>query len=400
VETLEQGGHLFPGIWRHLLPEEFTWQTPPREHRATCDDCYLVTLGDFAADCQCCTYSPQIPNFLVGLALKDPRSRDAMMRQIEAGGALPRELVNAPGRFRRALALHEYGRFGRDTEATCRFYDRRTTQCRIYPYRNSVCSTFICAHDHGEDGEYYWERLQQLVGHLEQAVAQWAMGQAGYEHDRYIERLNALADRVESCTDPATETWSAEARRWLWGDRAGREVEFFVRCADVVLERREDLYSIACATRVRQAIVFEQAVADWMPAELRRQVPTVADDEYAAEPIPSLFYKLQLATRALWKLPFGEAPVALAPGLVVECNPGDDPVAQANASLTHVVRVGDERIFLSSVEAAALRLFEQPRILDERLLARPEITALPEPREVLAAWLRRAVLETKSCAPA
>ena len=163
METLEQGGHLFPGIWRHLLPEEFTWQTPPREHRATCDDCYLVTLGDFAADCQCCTYSPQIPNFLVGLALKDPRSRDAMMRQIEAGGALPRELVNAPGRFRRALALHEYGRFGRDTEATCRFYDRRTTQCRIYPYRNSVCSTFICAHDHGEDGEYYWERLQQLV---------------------------------------------------------------------------------------------------------------------------------------------------------------------------------------------------------------------------------------------
>jgi Fe-S-cluster containining protein len=394
MPTLELGGHRFPGIWRHLLPEEFGWQTPPREHRATCEDCYLVTLGDFAAECQCCTYSPQIPNFLVGLALKDPRSRDAMMRQIEAGATLPREMVNSPGRFRSFLALHEAGRYGRDTTATCPFFDVGTTDCQIYLHRNSVCSTFICAHDHGEDGEFYWERLQQLVGHLEQSVAQWAMGQAGYEHDRYVERLNALADRVESCTDPSTANWSAEALRWMWGDRAGGEVEFFVRCADVVLERREELYSIACETRLRQAIVFERAVADWIPAELQHQVPTVADDEYAAEPISSLFYKLQLATRSLWKLPFGEAPVSLASGVAVERNARDDAVARANSSLSHVAIVGDVRLFLSSVEAAALRVFEQPQTIDERLLARPELTALPEPREVLAAWLRRAVLET------
>ncbi len=395
MKTLELGGHLFPGIWRHLLPEEFRWQTPPREHRSTCADCYMVTVGDFAAACQCCTYSPQIPNFLIGMALKDPASRDTMMRRIEAGGALPREMVNAPVRFRRFLALHEEGRFGRDVSAACPFFDLETTDCRIYPYRNSVCSTFICAHDHGEDGEYYWERLQQLVGHLEQAVAQWAMGEMGYDHDEYVRRLDALADRVELCSDPESGDWSPVALDALWGERRGREIEFFVGCADAVLANREDLVEIAGSTRIRQAIVFERAVKAWIPEELQHQVPTIADDEYGAEPIPSLTYKLQLATRTLWQLPFGEAPVALAEGVEILENPGDDPVARANRTRSHVASVGGERVFFHPIEAAALRLFEEAQPVDERLLDRPEITALPHPRETLAAWLRRGLLVSR-----
>lgn len=396
MDTLDLGGHRFPGIWRALLPEDFAWMTPPREQRATCEDCYLVTLGDFAAACQCCTYSPQIPNFLVGLALKDPQSRGPMMRQIENGGALPRELVNSPGRFRRSVVLHDRGQFGRDPTAVCPFYDAEITDCRIYPYRNSVCATFVCAHDHGEAGEHYWLRLQQLVGHLEQAVAQWAMERVGYPHDRYVERLDGLSGKVEVCTDPATEGWSDEARRALWGDRLGREVEFFVRCADVVLETREDLYSIACNTRIRQAIVFEQAVKDWMPPELQHQVPTVADDEFGAEPVPSLYYKLELATRSLWQLPFGEGPVALAGSALIEDNAGEDAAARANDAWSHVVRTGDERWFLFPPEAAALRVFETPQFIDGDLLDRPEIAALPEPRQVLAIWLRRGLLRAVS----
>ena len=392
LTMMDLGGHLFPAVWRDLLPEDFPYLTPPREHRATCDDCYMVALGEFAGDCQCCTHYPQVSNFMVGLALKDPRSRDPVRRQIAAGGALPGELVNAPGRFRRSLALYGQERFGRDPGAVCPFFDQRTTHCQIYPYRNSVCSTFICVHDHGRAGEDYWGRLQQLIGHLELAVAQWAMDRLGCEHDRYIDRLNALADRVEACTDPRTGTWSADVRQAMWGDHYGHEVEFFIRCADLVLENRDELYSIACNTRLRQAIVFEQAVKDWMPSEIRDRVPTIADDEYGAEPIPSLYYKLQLATRGLWQLPFGEVAVALAPEVVVEANPRDDPVSKVNGAKAHVVRLRDDLLFLDAEEAHALLVFEQPQCIDERLLERPEITALPQPRESLAVWLRRGVL--------
>ncbi len=392
MKMLDLGGHRFPGLWRDLLPEEFLWLTPPREQRATCHDCFMVALGDFDAGCQCCTYHPQVANFMVGLALKDPESREAMEQQIAAGGALPRELVGAPGRFRESIALHAADRYGRDPEAVCPFFDQRTTHCQIYPYRNSVCATFTCAHDHGEAGEYYWDRLQQLVGTAEQAVAQWAMEQLGFPHDAYVDGLNALADGVESCTDPATGTWSIGARRSLWGDHLGREVEFFVQCADLVLENRADLFSIARDTRLRQAVVLEQAIRDWIPAELQEQVPTIADDEYGAEPVSSLLYKLQLAARSLWQLPFGEAPVALAAGASIGENAGTDRLSEIHRDCSHVVRLGADRLFLHPPEARALGVFEQPQVLDEDLMERPEITALPRPRESLAAWLRRGFL--------
>jgi len=178
----------------------------------------------------------------------------------------------------------------------------------------------------------------------------------------------------------------------MWGDLRGREAEFFTRCADLVLDHRDELYSIACDTRLRQAIGFEQAVEEWIPADIRSFVPAIAQDEYGVEPIPSLNYKLQLATRSLWQLPFGEGPVALAPGVSITPNPLDDPVSMAHGAQPHMARLHKDRSFLDPREVQALRLFERPRCIDEHLLERPEITALPRPRESLAIWLRQELL--------
>lgn len=389
---LELGGHRFPGLWRDELPEDFPWLAPPRERLATCDDCHMVAVGEYAAGCQCCTYYPQIANYMVGLALKDPASREAMLEQIEAGGALPRELVGPPGRYRRSIALYARGRFGLERDAICPFFEDSTTHCRIYPYRNSVCSTFICTHDHGEAGEYYWERLQQLVANVEQAIAQWVMERNGIAHDDYIERLNGLADRIDTCTDPDTGLWPEDVRRELWGDKFGHEAEFFVACADLALEHRQLLYPIAGRMKLRHATAYERAVRDWMPEDIQDAVPAISEDEYGAEPIPSLYYKVQLAARSLWQLPFHEGPVALAPEAAIGDNPLDDDLARRSRERPFVVRLWKDRMFLQADEAAALRLFEEPRYVDEELFERSEIAGLPQPRESLAVWLRRGFL--------
>ena len=395
-ETFEMGGHRFPGLWPAELPEDFPWLTPPQEHVATCDACYMAAVGEYRADCQCCTYYPQIANYMVGLALKEPRSRDAVIEQIEAGGALPRELVGPPGRYQRSIALYARGQFGLEHDAICPFFDGETTHCHIYPYRNSVCSTFICSHDHGEAGEYYWERLQQLVGHVEQALSQFAMDRAGLPHDGYIEGMNGLAGRIADCTDPDTGLWPEAIRRQLWGDWFGREVEFFEACADVVLEHQALLYPIACRVKLRHAVEYEHAVRDWMPEDIRDSVPAVAEEEYAAEPIPSLYYKVQLASRTLWQLPFGGDPVVLAPDAAIVANPLDDENSRFHHTRPQLVKLWKDRLFLHDDEAAALRLFETPRYVDGELLERPEIDRLPQPRETLAVWLRRGFLVERS----
>lgn len=389
---LELGGHRFPGIWRDELPEDFPWLAPPRERLATCDDCVMVAIGEYAAGCQCCTYYPQIANYMVGMALKDPASREAMLGQIEAGGALPRELLGPPGRYRLSIAMYARDRFGLERGAICPFFVDATTLCCIYPYRNSVCSTFVCSHDHGEAGEYYWDRLQQLMGHVEQAISQWVMDRVGISHDSYIEGLNGLAERIETCTDPDTGLWPEDVRRELWGDWFGREAEFFVACADLALEHRELLYPIAGRIKLRHAVAYECAVRDWMSDDIQDSVPAIAEDEYAAEPIPSLYYKVQLASRSLWQLPFGEGPVALAAEATLDDNPRDDDLSRRLDDRPFVVRLWKDRVFLDATEATALRLFREPLHVDEQLLERPEITALCEPRETLAIWLQRGVL--------
>ena len=390
-KTLEIGDHGFPGLWATLLPEDFQWMTPPRERRATCADCFRVALGEYHQTTQCCTYYPQLSNFVVGLALRDPACREQVQRQIPIGG-LPLELTGSPERYRLSIATYHRDRFGKDPGAICPYLHRETHQCRMYPYRNSVCSTFFCVNDHDLAGAEFWERLQELVAHLEVALAQWAMDRLGFGHAFYVTRLDSLADRISACTDPATGGWSQEVRELLWGEYFGREVEFYRRCADLVMEHHADLHAIARDTPVRHAMEFERAIRQWMPEEIRGDVPPVPEGEGGGEPIPSLWYKLQLAHRNLWQLPFGETPVVLAAGADLQPNPRDDLEAQLDEDKEFVVRLEKARVFLTADQARALRLFETPQLLDERLLERPEITALDDPREFLAVFMRRSVL--------
>jgi len=304
-------------------------------------------------------------------------------------------MLNAPGRFLGRVRLLSDGRFGRDTSAVCPFFDPQTTHCRVYAYRNSVCSTFTCAYDHGRAGEVYWERLQQLVGHVELAISQWAMERLGYDPVLYTQRLNSLGDDIGACADPETGNWTEAARRVMWGEYLGREEDFLVACGAVVEAAKDRLYEIACEAKLREAVDFEEGLRDWIPVEIRKHVREITD-ENAVESIPSLNYKLQLATRTLWQLPFGEGRVALAEGADVEADGGEEDPAPLGPEYTHVVRVGDVRIHLRANEARALELFEQPRHIDGDLLEDPRIDALPAPRETLAIWLRRGVLVLES----
>ncbi len=389
--TLEVGGHHFPGLWATLLPEEFAWLIPPRERRATCAECYEVAIGEYHPATACCTYLPQLSNYTVGLALMDPDARDVIRPQIALYG-LPPQLAGSPARYRWSITTYHHDRFGKDPEGICPFLDRDAPQCRIYPYRNSVCSTFFCVHDHGNAGAEFWERLQQLAAHLEVALGQWAMDQLGFGHDFYLARLDALADHVEACTDPETGGWSAFAREQLWGEYLGREEEFYLRCAEQVIEHRDELFERASETPVRHAMAFERAVRAWMPAEVRGDIPPLPEGEGASEPIPSLWYKVQLAQRNLWRLPFGEAAVRFSADAMLAPNRRDDLVSQVDGDRDFVVVLRKIRWFVTAAEAAALRRFDEPQVFGEALLEDPAIAALPNPREFLAMMLRRAIL--------
>ena len=78
TSTIKIGNHKFPGIWKYILPEEFMRLKLPNERFTVCNKCHRVNTHNYRGDCRCCTYFPQIPNFLVGLALKDPNSEASL----------------------------------------------------------------------------------------------------------------------------------------------------------------------------------------------------------------------------------------------------------------------------------------------------------------------------------
>lgn len=379
LEPITFGKHTVPGIWRSLLPEDLWWLDPPDERRATCHSCYKVALGDYRDDCRCCTYFPRIPNFMLGLALCQPASRPHVERVIESGSALPVGLVPSSVQYCAAVEAQANDLFGNLPEMLCPFVEPNTFNCGIYSNRNSVCSTFFCVNDHGQSGEKFWQKLQQLVGHVESTVALWAMNHVGLDYTDYISRLDQQASQLDQLVDKSG-AWSVSVRRELWGEWFGRESEFFRCCADRALAEKQGLYHIATKQQLVEPLAYESAVRFAIPEKHREATPEMnRSDQY--QPIESMWYQVQLAARNLWQLPFGEA-ITLDENVELQ-QPADGQAVVVYGE--HSLSVGPERL-------AVLRLLGTPQTLDTRFFELDQVAALGQSRRALAEWMRQGIV--------
>lgn len=386
-----------PTLFRFLLPEDFRLLHLPKEKIADCDHCPKVMSGEYRADCRCCTYFPQVPNFQIGLALKNPDTRPHVDAVIAAGHVLPTGMQMTPSHYYTSLSAYAAERFGQNEGMRCPFIDQASGLCKIHAYRNSVCATFFCEHDHAAAGAAYWNRVQTLLGQIELAVGQWAMKTAGMDLDAYIRRLNQSADKLPLSSGDSPNVWSEAFRRHLWGERFGDEAAFLEACADAVMTHRDSLYEIACNQPLRLAFEFEKAVEAAAPEDCRDEMQRLPGEQAEPMPVSDLWYKLQLATRKLWDLPFNEGTVVQSPAVRIAANPKNDTLSRHHQAKPFVLTM-DEKDgpwfprFLSAKEAAVLALFQEPQIMGEALLENKMVSSLEDPRAFLAECLQSGVL--------
>ncbi len=391
-------GHPMPGAWRCYLPDLEALRLP-RERLATCDRCYRAALGRCRPDCGCCTHLPRLPNTMIGLALEDPRCAGAVEPLLARGQLLPPGLVPTPRQHLAAARDAAEERFGQDPHRLCPFArvvdaPAAGVRCEIHPYRGSICASYFCAFDHGPAGEAFWREVQATVGAVESALAWWAMERLGLDPAGYRQAQNGLADQVPSMIAGADEGWPVAARRLLWGRWFGKERQFFTRCARLLRDHRHELFDLACAHPHAEAVAYERALFDATPAAHRQGAPPSEGDVFL--PVETRWYRLQLASRNLWALPFGEGPVRLSPRVVLTPNPGDDAAARLAADRPFCVASPadpGERTFLTAAEAALLELFSSPRELGEAVLDSPEADAVDDAREFLSRMMRLEVLQ-------
>jgi hypothetical protein len=263
----------------------------PGETKATCDSCAMRPPPDAGAShgelfyspvTKCCTFLPELANYLVGRILRDDdpalaAGRLSVERRIDAGvDVTPLGL----GRSAKYTLLYNQGRrgFGQAKSMECPHH-LSDGRCGVWRHRESTCATWFCKHDRGLVGQRFWGRLHDLLAAVEKALSVWSLLEQGIEPS-LLERLFAGrkvaaaagaagldAGDLDGERDPA-------ACRAAWGAWAGRERDIYRRSAalvdtltwdDVLRIGGVELQVLAGLTRAAHA----RRLSDAVPARLR-----------------------------------------------------------------------------------------------------------------------------------
>jgi hypothetical protein len=268
----------------------------------------------FHPDTKCCTYTPEIPNFLVGRILDDADpalapGRSSVERRIDARvGVTPLGLVRPPVQ---ALLYQQSmpAGFGHAAALRCPHYraDGGGT-CGIWRHRNGVCSTWFCKHGRGATGQRFWQALEQLLAIVERNLTRWCLLEIGVDSEVLARLLPRGSDRGRDGTslDAAglDGAVSEASYRALWGSWRGRERELFHRAGALVDDLRwADVARIGGATVDALARIVAGAHhhhgADAVPARLavgafsvvltgRERVRVVSYSDYDPLELPRL----------------------------------------------------------------------------------------------------------------
>lgn len=216
----------------------------PDERRSTCHDCAMchawepapAMVPEYLPALKCCTYFPNLTNFLVGRVLRDPDTAEGAARlraAITRRAATPLGVHPSPSHTARYSARAM--RFGRDEALRCPYLDG--DKCSVWRHRNSVCQTFFCKIDGGVPAASVWTSLAGLLMLVEDKLAVHHVATLLGHPDGLRRMFGEHGQRVRISEgelagvggDGALEPALYAA---LWGPYAGREEAFFAACAD------------------------------------------------------------------------------------------------------------------------------------------------------------------------
>jgi hypothetical protein len=273
---------LYAGWSEKILPGKI-----PSESKATCDQCAMCdhtqerpgSNAFFDPHAKCCTYLPELPNFLVGGVLADDpaavEGRASVEARLEAKiEVTPFGLGKSP--VYSLLYDHATEAFGRNRTLLCPHYiDEDGGRCGIWRHRNAVCVTWFCKHDRGAIGMKFWRTLLLLLSQVEKGLSRWCVLELEIGI-RALERLFLLfpdpRERPKLNGPQMDQVADLESYRLLWGRWLGREREFYQRCARLVGGLSWDDVTRICGPDV---LALTKLVQDAYDQLTSNQVPEV-----------------------------------------------------------------------------------------------------------------------------
>ena len=278
---------MFPPLHARWVNELLDGAPLPRETNATCDACAMLpepgttpTSGHwFNPATRCCTYLPELANFLVGAILADtasayPEGAASVRARIAAGRA-----VTPMGLLQHAEFHASYDgdvdSFGRDESLLCPHYVARDGgRCGIWEHRESTCSTWFCKHTRGAVNKGFWNRLHHMLREAERALARHCAVELGVAPEALaallrIRGMNGNAVTLDVVTVQRNDAPGGYAR--MWGAWLGREEDFYRACAalvepmswgDVVAASGSEVRALASVVKFGHAFTQDDALPE------------------------------------------------------------------------------------------------------------------------------------------
>lgn len=220
---------------------------PPEETTATCQSCAMLpppgvdaasSAGSLFFDprSKCCTYIPELPNFLVGNILLDTTpeaqpGRESVRARIAAGLQVTPLGLDKPPQFAVLYSSAASELFGRATDLRCPHYLADSGGCGIWRHRMSTCCTWFCKYDRGNNGREAWDAVRQLLRVVERVVAVHCLrtlAPGSRALHRAMQESPAREPRLRA-RDLGAPLDRQELQQ-LWGSYAGREEVFYESC--------------------------------------------------------------------------------------------------------------------------------------------------------------------------
>jgi len=197
----------------------------------------------FNPETKCCSYVPQLPNYLVGRILSDDdpvfaAGRATVEARLRAGVAVTPLGLEQPPTFQLPYNTSSSTLFGQSRSLLCPHYIAdEGGRCGVWKQRASVCATWHCKYVRGSVGYAFWSTLLQLLSAIEKNLSQWCVLELALDTEalaRLFPRPNSTnrsasinPRSLDGLPDPSES-------RMLWGNWFGREAEFYRECARLV----------------------------------------------------------------------------------------------------------------------------------------------------------------------
>ena len=228
-----------PSFYHRFFPELLEVEFPS-EKIATCDTCTLCRSSRSPyISTKCCIYFPHLSNFLLGGILVDKENslvegKDRVRKQIITQlGVTPYGIIPSLAYSINQKEAESQGFWSRPHELAesqrCPYYDNG--KCTVWKYRENLCVTHFCSSIGGEAGKSFWKKVNQYMKMAETSLAQYAMQQLGWPSAKIKTKAVSTADFD---LDDEHGNINKENYSRLWGEWAGREEEFYIKCYEIV----------------------------------------------------------------------------------------------------------------------------------------------------------------------